>query len=146
VRRVCAAKSQGGRTVALEAADGVSTIGHEDRLEHVIAHLVQNALDATRKGGAVRVAVARDGDSALVEVADDGVGMTEEFVRERLGKPFETTKPAGMGIGVYESAQYLASVGGRLAIDSTPDAGTRVRVLLPLGETQTVPAEHPEAA
>ena len=72
--------------------------------------------------------------------------MTEEFVRERLGKPFETTKTAGMGIGVYESAQYLASVGGRLAIDSTPDVGTRVRVLLPLGETHASAAAHPEAA
>lgn len=132
--------------VALDAVDGVATIGHEDRLEHVIGHLVQNALDATRGKGAVRVAVSRDGDSALVEVADDGVGMTEEFVRERLGKPFETTKTAGMGIGVYESAQYLASVGGRLAIDSTPDVGTRVRVLLPLGEAHAAIAAHPEAA
>jgi len=146
VRRVCAAKSQGGTMVALDAADGVATIGHEDRLEHVIAHLVQNALDATRGKGGVRVAVSRDGDSALVEVADDGVGMTEEFVRERLGKPFETTKTAGMGIGVYESAQYLASVGGRLAIDSTPDVGTRVSVLLPLAESHAAVAAHPEAA
>src|SRR5205085_6600398 len=118
----------------------VATIGHEDRLEHVIGHLVQNALDATRSKGAVRVAVSRDGESALVEVADDGVGMTEEFVRERLGKPFETTKAAGMGIGVYESAQYVKSLGGEIRIDSAPATGTRVQVLLPGTEGTASPS------
>jgi hypothetical protein len=67
-------------------------------------------------------------------VHDEGVGMPEAYLRERLGKPFESTKPAGMGIGVYESSQYLASVGGRLDIDSAPGRGTRVRVSLPLAE------------
>ena len=60
--------------------------------------------------------------------------MTPEFVRERLFKPFETTKAAGMGIGVYESAQYLKSVGGEIRVDSVPGAGTSVRVLLPLSD------------
>jgi signal transduction histidine kinase len=68
----------------------------------------------------------------VVEVVDVGEGMTEEYVRDRLGKPFETTKPAGMGIGVYESSQYVTSVGGRLVIDSVRGEGTRVRVVLPL--------------
>jgi signal transduction histidine kinase len=82
----------------------------------------------------------------VLEVADDGVGMTEEYVRERLGKPFHTTKPAGMGIGVYESTQYVTSVGGRLAVDSAPGRGTRVRVMLPLTEASAQRAPHPEPA
>ncbi len=52
-------------------------------------------------------------------------------MRDRLFKPFETTKSAGMGIGVYESSQYVAGLGGQILIDSTPGVGTRVRVLLP---------------
>ena len=65
---------------------------------------------------------------AVIEIADTGIGMSPEFIRDRLFKPFETTKAAGMGIGVYESSQYVAGLGGRITIDSTPDVGTRVRV------------------
>jgi signal transduction histidine kinase len=53
-----------------------------------------------------------------------------------LFRAFETTKSAGMGIGVYESSQYVAGLGGRILVDSEPGRGTRVRVLLPRGETR----------
>ena len=95
---------------------------------------MQNALDATANGGQVAVRLERAGGFAAIDVADTGVGMSPEFVREHLFKPFETTKKTGMGIGVYESSQYIKGLGGRILIDSTPDVGTHVRVLLPLGE------------
>jgi signal transduction histidine kinase len=88
----------------------------------------------------VRVRVAREQAHAVVEVADVGEGMTEEYVRERLGKPFETTKSSGMGIGVYESSQYVTGVGGRLVIDSVRGQGTRVRVVLPLKDNAAAQA------
>ena len=97
-------------------------------------------LDATDRGGKVTVRVGRDETFACVEIRDTGVGMTSEFVRERLFKPFETTKTSGMGIGVYESSQYVTGLGGRIVVDSTPGVGTRVRVLLPPGETAVAPA------
>jgi signal transduction histidine kinase len=112
----------------------VTTLGDEERLEHVIGHLVQNALDATADGGRIEVRLDRDGRFARIEVVDAGVGMTPEFIRERLFKPFETTKAAGMGIGVYESAQYVSALGGQVLVDSEPGGGTHVRVLLPLSE------------
>ena len=52
--------------------------------------------------------------------------MTPEFIRDRLFKPFQTTKASGMGIGVYESAQYVTGLGGEIRVDSRPGAGTRV--------------------
>jgi signal transduction histidine kinase len=61
--------------------------------------------------------------------------MTADFVRERLFKPFETTKPAGMGIGVYESRQYVASLGGSVEVDSVEGRGTRVAVRLPAADS-----------
>ncbi|HYQ99366.1 MAG TPA: XrtA/PEP-CTERM system histidine kinase PrsK, partial [Casimicrobiaceae bacterium] len=140
VRRVCAAKSGGDGRIELDLAPGVQAIGHEERLEHVIGHLVQNALDATAGGGRVTVRLARDGAFAALEVADTGTGMSAEFVRDKLFKPFATTKAAGMGIGVYESSQYLAGIGGQIAIDSAPGAGTRVRVRLPAGDDAAVTA------
>jgi putative PEP-CTERM system histidine kinase len=133
-RRVCAAKGERQRPVELIVDSEVAGLGHEDRIEHVLAHLVQNALDASAPGVPVQVRLTREELNAVVEVADQGIGMSEKYVKERLGKPFETTKPSGMGIGVYESGQYLASIGGRLAVESTPGKGTRVRVLLPLAE------------
>ena len=140
VRSVCTAKAASSATIDVDLTPGVCTIGHDERLEHVIGHLVQNALDATANGGAISVRLRRDDRFATIEVSDTGVGMTPEFVRDRLFKPFQTTKAAGMGIGVYESWQYISGLGGEMLIDSTPNVGTRVRVLLPLAEAIAAPA------
>lgn len=103
----------------------------------MIGHVVQNALDATEVEGRVWVTLARVDDQARVEVGDTGHGMTPEFVRERLFRPFQTTKPAGMGIGAYESFQYVQELGGKVTVDSTVGAGTRVTLWLPLFEAAT---------
>lgn len=100
----------------------------------MVGHLIQNALDATAGGGSVRVRLHRDGAFVVLEVGDSGVGMSAEFVRDRLFKPFETTKASGMGIGAYESAQYLVSLGGRIDVESAPGVGTCVRARLPAGD------------
>ncbi len=121
----------GGRGVSFEVEDGLTVLGHEDRLERVVGHLLQNAIDASGDNPDVRLRIRRDGTEAVIEVTDRGIGMTAEFVRERLFKPFQSTKHAGMGIGAYESQQYVASVGGRIEVESAPGAGTTVRVRLP---------------
>ena len=72
---------------------------------------------------AVDGALRREDGPRSSKSTDRGIGMSPEFVRERLFKPFETTKPAGMGIGVYESSQYVASLGGR--IEDRQRAGRR---------------------
>jgi putative PEP-CTERM system histidine kinase len=129
-RRVSVAKTGERPPIRLDLRPACA-IGHEDRLEHVIGHLVQNALDATASSGEVSVRISREGGKVQIEVRDTGAGMTAEFVRERLFKPFETTKGEGMGIGVYESSQYVRSIGGDIRVESAPGAGTSVRVLLP---------------
>ncbi|WP_313950567.1 XrtA/PEP-CTERM system histidine kinase PrsK [Accumulibacter sp.] len=135
VRRIQTAKSGQGREVELTIEEKVVARGHEDRIERVIGHLVQNALEATEKGGRVWLRLARQGNNALVEVGDSGHGMSPEFVRERLFKPFQTTKPTGMGIGAYESFQYVHELGGKLSVDSAVDVGTKVELSLPLSDT-----------
>ncbi len=135
VRRIQTAKSSQGREVEISIEERLVARGHEDRIERVIGHLVQNALDATEKNGRVWVRVARQTAYALVEVGDTGHGMSPEFIRERLFKPFQTTKPTGMGIGAYESFQYVHELGGRLSVESTVDVGTKVNLFLPLYET-----------
>ena len=109
--------------------------GHPDRIERVIGHIVQNAIDATGTDGEVQVSLRREGNFAAVEVRDTGSGMPAEFARERLFKPFQTTKAGGMGIGAYESYQYVHELGGDILVDSKLGVGTTMRILLPLHDT-----------
>jgi putative PEP-CTERM system histidine kinase len=131
LRRVVAAKADARVTIEEGAATPATVLGDEARLEHVIGHLLQNAIDAIPASGRVTVRIEAEDRFAVIVVSDDGVGMTPEFIRDRLFKPFETTKASGMGIGMYESVQYVASIGGDIQVASDPGAGTRVRVRLP---------------
>jgi putative PEP-CTERM system histidine kinase len=141
VERVVAAKKAAGADIAVHASDAaVATVGYEQRFERVLGHLVQNAIDATRQAGAVRVSVGAEGRSAVIEVADSGCGMSEAFVRERLFRPFQTTKGNGMGIGAFEAAQYTKDMGGRIEVDSRPGAGTRFRLTFPLEQHGAIAA------
>lgn len=125
-----------GRKLDLSLDERVFTRGHEERLERVIGHVVQNALDATGGDGRVWLKVGRQDGHARVEIGDTGHGMSPEFIRDRLFKPFQTTKTSGMGIGAYESFQYVQELGGSISVKSEPDVGTEVTVLLPLFEAQ----------
>jgi putative PEP-CTERM system histidine kinase len=131
-RRVQAVRSRAGGGVELDLDLGVCVIGHQERLERVVGHLVQNAFDSVEDNPRVRVRVFRNEDEGVVEISDNGIGMTPEFVRERLFRPFQTTKKMGMGIGAYESMQYVRTLGGRITVDSAPGRGTTVRVCLPI--------------
>ncbi|MHA4871522.1 XrtA/PEP-CTERM system histidine kinase PrsK [Duganella sp. PWIR1] len=111
---------------------GVIVLAHAQRLERVIGHLIQNAIEATPRNGSVVARLQTTEDAALIEVCDTGHGMSEEFMRERLFRPFVSTKAAGMGIGVFESQEYLREIGGQLHVTSAPSRGTTFRVTLPL--------------
>jgi putative PEP-CTERM system histidine kinase len=101
------------------------------RLERVVGHLIQNAVEATGKEGQVTVRLMKRDDCAVIEVSDTGQGMSEEFVRLRLFKPFESTKSAGMGIGVFEAREYVRELGGGVEVASRPFVGTTFRIILP---------------
>jgi len=130
VRRVRALWLGGSSGLTTDAPNGVLAWAHDDLLERVVAHLVQNAFEASDAVQDVRVRVEAIGDEVLVEVSDRGKGMTSDFMRERLFKPFQTTKATGMGIGVYECGQYVRQIGGRIDVQSAPGEGTRVRIYL----------------
>jgi putative PEP-CTERM system histidine kinase len=122
-----------GRVVKLDLHANVLTRGHEERLKRVVGHLIQNALDATEDvGGHVWVRSFQFGSHACLEVGDNGVGMSADFINNRLFKPFQSTKAAGMGIGAYESAQYIQELGGKMTVDSQEGRGTVITLVLPL--------------
>jgi putative PEP-CTERM system histidine kinase len=123
---------------------GLMVVADRDRLERVLGHLIQNAIEATPRDGHVMIRVGRSANESSeaveVEIEDTGEGMTEDFIRDRLFKPFDSTKSAGMGIGVFESREYITELGGALEVKSRPGLGTTFRVVLPLCHAQAVTA------
>lgn len=123
-----------GRELALRSMPPLRARGGSQRLERVIGHWVQNAIDATTPGQAVWMDLTRLGSFARLVVGDAGKGMSAAFVRDELFRPFRSSKGDGMGIGAYECQQYLQELGGKILVHSEPGQGTQVEMLLPLLE------------
>lgn len=115
--------------------DDAAGHAHIDRgqLEQVMVNLVLNARDAMPQGGQVRLVVAREGQSIVLEVADEGTGMSDE-VRARLFEPFFTTKPRGKGtgLGLATVKGIVEAAQGTIAVTSRPGRGATFRVCLPV--------------
>lgn len=111
---------------------GLIVLANAERLERVVGHLIQNAVDATPRQGHVTVRLLEQDQRAVIECRDDGCGMSDDFIRERLFRPFESTKSAGMGIGVFESREYIQELGGSIDVQSQSGKGTTFRITLPL--------------
>ncbi len=112
---------------------GLMVRADPERLITITEHLVRNAQDATDDDGRIDVLVTPDDNEVMIRISDTGCGMTPEFIRERLFRPFDSTKGSqSMGIGVYQARAYVDELGGQLEVDSTPGEGTTFSVRLPL--------------
>jgi putative PEP-CTERM system histidine kinase len=106
-----------------------------ERLAMAITHAIRNAQDATPDDGSIEVALEISDAGAAIVIRDNGAGMTREFVRDRLFRPFDSTKGVeGMGIGAYQIRETLRAIGGSVEVESEPGAGTTLRLILPLQE------------
>ncbi|PCJ89286.1 MAG: PEP-CTERM system histidine kinase PrsK [Thiotrichaceae bacterium] len=104
------------------------------RLANVLAHLIENAQQATAAKGEIIITLSNVDDMRLIEIRDNGQGMDENFIRDRLFKPFDTTKGnAGMGIGMYESREFMRQLGGDIYVQSKPGKGTIITLHIPSG-------------
>jgi signal transduction histidine kinase len=75
------------------------------------------------------------GNRAIVEVQDTGEGMDKEFIKNRLFRPFDSTKGnTGMGIGVYEARDYIYKLGGDIDVISRLQEGTTFRLQFPVSD------------
>jgi putative PEP-CTERM system histidine kinase len=121
--------------VQVEGDSTVAAVADPVRLEQALAHLVQNAIDASPGGAAVRISYGRRGGEAAIEISDRGEGMSADFIRTRLFQPFASTKENGFGVGAFEARSLVAAMGGRIEVDSREGEGSRFTLFLPLGET-----------
>ena len=104
----------------------------EEEIYKVILNLLVNAVEATGGGQSVRVVYGRRDGLAFVEVCDSGCGMNADFMKNKLFKPFETTKKHGFGIGLYQCRQIVEAHGGKIGVESREGEGTTFSVFLPL--------------
>lgn len=123
--------------VAFEAAPDqagpVLVSADSERLNSVLDHLIQNAIDATPDGG-VTLSVRGRAGQGLICVADAGPGMSEAFVREELFRPFRSSKTSGYGLGAYQAREIVKAMGGTLNVESAPGEGTRMTIALSLAK------------
>lgn len=119
--------------VELEIASEIKMRIDGETFYSVLNHLIQNAQEATVNDEEVHVSVYEIDGYVRVDIKDSGCGMSQEFIKKRLFKPFDTTKGnAGMGIGVFEAKQFIEGIAGTIEVDSIVGKGTTFQIMLPL--------------
>ncbi len=102
------------------------------RLSNVLSHLIENAQQATVDEGEIVITLSDVKNMRSIEIKDSGQGMDEAFIRDRLFKPFDTTKGnAGMGIGMHESREFMRQSGGDITVQSKLEKGTIITLHIP---------------
>ncbi len=132
--------------IETQLAPNVLAIADSARLDTIIGHLVQNAIEASTDGAPIKIAAKRMGDQIAISIIDKGIGMTESFIADQLFKPFVSTKPTGFGIGAYEARALALSMGGNLKVYSRPSKGTTFTLSLPAATIGGIHSSHQEAA
>ncbi|MCC6912947.1 MAG: PEP-CTERM system histidine kinase PrsK [Rhodospirillaceae bacterium] len=114
--------------------------GDPDKLDTVLNHLLQNALDATGAQGDIALEAKIDQGQAVICVSDDGPGMDRAFIENKLFQPLTTVKASGFGIGAFQTRQLIQELGGQLDVESEIGRGTRMIVRLPLSGASEITA------
>jgi two-component system cell cycle sensor histidine kinase/response regulator CckA len=122
-----------GKNVQIRTAiePGLRVRGDRGSAWSIVWNLAANAIEALQPGGTVELRLSRGSDTAVLEVEDDGPGMSPEH-RQRAFEPYFTTKPTGTGLGLGLVRQAATEVGGTVELKSEVGIGTRFTVVLPL--------------
>jgi putative PEP-CTERM system histidine kinase len=143
--RAVAARFSPVHPVVLTREAQVVVMGNAEGLEQALIHLVQNAIDASAPQAPVFLDVTTEGLHGTIEVVDAGTGMSPEFVRTGLFKPFVSSKQGGFGIGAFEARELVKAMGGRVAVESREGLGTRFSVVLPIADAVRLAGGGPDA-
>lgn len=141
------ALEQAGRAPGIEIATQLGELplvrADPSHLQSVITNLILNARDALGSGGKISLGTEKLNGSALLTIRDNGCGMSAEFIRGSLFRPFQSTKKNGLGIGMYQSKLIVEAHQGTIQVESEPNVGTVFKVSLPLPPTQPVTQDSP---
>lgn len=129
LRRIARSREKTHPIEVVSKGDPIA-IADPARLETLLGHLVQNAIDASAPEARVTLAIVELGDAVAIDVIDRGCGMSPAFIREKLFRPFVSSKSGGFGIGAFEARKLTEEMGGRLDVSSAEGRGSRFRVTL----------------
>lgn len=120
--------------ISIDITTAIEMFIDRDTFYSVLNHLLQNAQEATNESGWVKISAEEINNNLHLAIIDNGCGMSEDFIKNRLFKPFDTTKGnAGMGIGVYEAKQFIESTGGSMQVTSFENEGSIFTLVIPCG-------------
>ena len=103
-----------------------------EQLQNVVTNLLLNAREAVGADGQILVKTSQHEGRAVLSVADNGCGMSPDFLRDSLFRPFQTTKKKGLGIGMFQSKMIVEAHRGNIEVESEPGKGTKFGISLPL--------------
>jgi putative PEP-CTERM system histidine kinase len=103
-----------------------------EAIRSVVTNLVVNAREAMAGKGDIHVATRTENGRLLLSVADEGCGMSADFIKNQLFRPFHSTKTKGLGIGMFQCKKIVEAHQGSIGVESTPDQGTRFTILFPI--------------
>lgn len=102
-----------------------------DQMSKVLLNLLMNASESMENGGTICLKTESDGSHVVITVTDEGCGMSDDFIRKSLFRPFKTTKKRGLGIGMFQSKMIVEAHGGRLEVESEIRKGSTFKVVIP---------------
>jgi signal transduction histidine kinase len=119
--------------IDLKADQGV--FGDRGMLKRVMENLIANAIEALNGRGTLTISTENQGvgtekECTVLSVSDTGPGMAENFIREKLFRPFETTKKRGLGLGLYQCRGIVRAHRGAIRVQSQPGTATTFQVIL----------------
>ena len=110
--------------------------GEKNQLTQVIINMIKNAMEALPTGGTIQVSAVQNNGRIVLSIRDNGIGMSDEQ-KKRLGEPFYTTKFNGTGLGLMVCFKIIQNHKGTIEIDSELNAGTTIKITLPIHTTNS---------
>jgi putative PEP-CTERM system histidine kinase len=104
----------------------------QTQIKEVLINLLMNAHNAVGLNGKIHITTLSEDGCVILSVSDNGGGMTEDFIKDKLFKPFKTTKPQGLGIGLFHSKKIIEAHGGSIDVQSEKGKGATFQIRLPV--------------
>jgi putative PEP-CTERM system histidine kinase len=117
--------------VTCQVDQDLGLITDPEMLEKILENIIVNATEAVANEGKIILYAKRDGNKSLISIEDNGTGMSEDFIRDRLFKPFQTTKNKGTGLGLWQVKNMADKLGASIDVHNYPAQGVKFTIIFP---------------